>query len=45
MEGNLTDAALHTIAFVTGAALSAMLGLMQYRVDRASGRASGSASG
>ena len=41
MEGNLTDAALHAIAFVTGAALSAMLGLMQYRVDRASGRASG----
>lgn len=41
MEGNLTDAALDAIVFFTGAALSAMLGLMQYRVDRATGRVSG----
>ena len=32
---------LDAIAFVTGAMLSAMLGLMQLRVDRATGRASG----
>jgi two-component system, LytTR family, sensor kinase len=32
---------LDAIAFVTGATLSAMLGLMQWRVDRAAGRVSG----
>ena len=41
MERDLTDAALDAIAFVTGATLSAMLGLMQWRVDRATGRISG----
>ncbi len=41
MERELTSAALDAIAFVTGATLSAMLGLMQLRVDRATGRASG----
>jgi signal transduction histidine kinase len=41
MERDLTHAALDTIAFVTGATLSAMLGLMQLRVDRAQGRTSG----
>ena len=41
MERYLTDAALDAIAFVTGATLSAVLGMMQYRVDRAAGRASG----
>jgi two-component sensor histidine kinase len=41
MERDLTYAALDAIAFVTGAALSAMLGLMQWRVDRATGRTSG----
>ncbi|HEU4778909.1 MAG TPA: histidine kinase [Steroidobacteraceae bacterium] len=40
MERELTDAALDAIAFATGAALSAMLGLMQSRVDR-NGRVSG----
>ena len=40
-ERDLTNAALDAIAFVTGATLSAVLGLMQYRVDRAAGRASG----
>jgi signal transduction histidine kinase len=41
MERDLTHAALDAIAFVTGATLSAMLGLMQLRVDRAQGRTSG----
>ena len=41
MERDLTHAALDAIAFVTGATLSAMLGLMQWRVDRATGRPSG----
>ena len=41
MERDLTHAALDAIAFVTGATLSAMLGLMQLRVDRAAGRTSG----
>jgi two-component system LytT family sensor kinase len=41
IERDATDAALDAIAFITGATLSAMLGLMQYRVDRAAGRASG----
>ena len=40
-SGTLTFAALDAIVFVTGAALTAMLGLMQYRVDRAAGRVSG----
>ena len=41
MAGDLTFAALDAIVFVTGAALTAMLAMMQYRVDRASGRVSG----
>jgi hypothetical protein len=41
MERNLTYVALDAIAFITGATLSAMLGHMQYRVDRATGRMSG----
>src|SRR6188472_3517036 len=41
MERDLTHVALDAIAFATGATLSAMLGLMQWRVDRTSGRASG----
>ena len=41
MERDLTHAALDAIAFITGAALSAMLGLMQWRVDRTTGRPSG----
>jgi hypothetical protein len=41
MERDLTYVALDAIAFITGAALSAMLGHMQYRVDRATGRLSG----
>jgi two-component sensor histidine kinase len=41
MERDLTYVALDAIAFVTGAALSAMLGHMQWRVDRATGRMSG----
>ena len=41
MERDLTHAALDAIAFVTGATLSAMLGLMQWRVDRTTGRPSG----
>lgn len=41
MERDLTFAALDAIAFLTGATLSAMLGLMQWRVDRTSGRPSG----
>ncbi|MES1263059.1 MAG: hypothetical protein ABUL69_01805, partial [Peristeroidobacter soli] len=41
MERDLTHAALDAIAFLTGATLSAMLGLMQWRVDRADGRPSG----
>ncbi len=38
-EANL--AALHAIGLAVGAALCALLGLMQWRVDRATGRASG----
>jgi len=41
MERDLTYVALDAIAFITGATLSAMLGHMQYRVDRATGRMSG----
>jgi|GEM_PF-1373699 len=41
MERDLTHAALDAIAFLTGATLSAMLGLMQWRVDRTTGRPSG----
>jgi two-component sensor histidine kinase len=41
MERDLTHAALDAVAFLTGATLSAMLGLMQSRVDRAAGRTSG----
>ena len=41
MQPDLTNAALDAIAFFTGATLSAVLGLMQYRVDRAAGRISG----
>ena len=41
MERDLTYAALDAIAFLTGATLSAMLGLIQYRVDRVAGRMSG----
>jgi hypothetical protein len=41
MERDLTDAALDAIAFLTGATLSAMLGHMQWRVDRPTGRMSG----
>jgi two-component sensor histidine kinase len=41
MQPDLTSAALDAIAFFTGATLSAVLGMMQYRVDRAAGRISG----
>jgi two-component sensor histidine kinase len=41
MERDLTHAALDAVAFLTGAALAAMLGRMQLRVDRAAGRISG----
>lgn len=41
MERDLTHAALDAIAFLTGATLSAMLGLIQFRVDRIAGRTSG----
>jgi hypothetical protein len=41
MMRDLTHAALDAIAFVTGATLSAMLGHMQWRVDRVTGRISG----
>jgi two-component system, LytTR family, sensor kinase len=41
MERDLTDAALDAIAFLTGAALSTMLGFLQFRVDRITGRPSG----
>src|SRR6187397_396187 len=41
MARDLTYVALDAIAFITGATLSAMLGHMQYRVDRATGRLSG----
>jgi two-component system, LytTR family, sensor kinase len=41
MERDLTHAVLDAVAFLTGATLSAMLGLMQLRVDRAAGRTSG----
>jgi two-component sensor histidine kinase len=41
MERDLADAALDAIVFLTGATLSAMLGLMQWRVDRGVGRLSG----
>lgn len=41
MERDLTDASLDAIAFLTGATLSAMLGRMQWRVDRATGGVSG----
>jgi two-component sensor histidine kinase len=41
MERDLTYVALDAIAFITGATLSAMLGHMQWRVDRPSGRMSG----
>ncbi|MDF3022111.1 MAG: hypothetical protein K0Q92_3414, partial [Steroidobacteraceae bacterium] len=41
MERDLTTVALDAIAFLTGATLSAMLGHMQWRVDRAAGSVSG----
>jgi anti-sigma regulatory factor (Ser/Thr protein kinase) len=41
MQPDLTSAALDAIAFFTGATLSAVLGMMQYRVDRVAGRISG----
>ena len=41
MERDLTHVALDAIAFLTGATLSAMLGHMQWRVDRAAGHISG----
>jgi two-component sensor histidine kinase len=42
MQRDLTHAALDAITFITGATLSAMLGHMQWRVDRATtGRMSG----
>ncbi len=41
MERDFTHAALDAIAFATGATLSAMLGMMQWRVDRTTGRPSG----
>jgi hypothetical protein len=41
MVPELTTAALDAIAFLTGATLSAMLGQMQWRVDRAAGDLSG----
>ena len=44
MANGLTYSALHAIGFAAGAALSALLGLMQIRVDRAE-KQSGGASG
>lgn len=41
MENELTYAALNSIGFAVGAALSALLWLMQLRVDRAAGARSG----
>jgi two-component system LytT family sensor kinase len=41
MSGDLTYVLLDAVAFVAGAALSAMLGLMQWRVDRNTRRVSG----
>ena len=41
MGGDLTYVLLDAVAFVAGAALSVMLGLMQWRVDRKSRRVSG----
>jgi two-component sensor histidine kinase len=41
MERDATYAALDAIAFVAGATLSVMLGHMQWRVDRTTGRMSG----
>jgi signal transduction histidine kinase len=41
MERDLTYVVLDAVAFLTGAALSAMLGLMQWRVDRNARRLSG----
>ena len=41
MVPELTTAAQDAIAFLTGATLSAMLGQMQWRVDRAAGDLSG----
>lgn len=41
MVRDFTHAALDAIAFSTGATLSAMLGMMQWRVDRTTGRPSG----
>jgi two-component sensor histidine kinase len=41
MERDATDVALDAIAFLTGAALSAMLGRLQWRVDRAARGLSG----
>jgi len=41
MAGDLTYVVLDAVAFLTGAALSAMLGFMQWRVDRAARRVSG----
>ena len=41
MERDLTYVVLDAVAFLTGAALSAMLGLMQWRVDRTTRRVSG----
>src|SRR4051812_46956353 len=41
MQRDLTHAALDAITFITGATLSAMLGHMQWRVDRTTGRMSG----
>lgn len=41
MERDLTTAALDAIAFLTGATLSAVLGRMQWRMDRATGGVSG----
>ncbi|MEO8064505.1 MAG: histidine kinase [Pseudomonadota bacterium] len=41
MERDLLTVTLDTITFATGAALSALLGFMQWRVDRATRRVSG----
>ena len=41
MERDLSYVVLDAVAFLTGAALSAMLGLMQWRVDRSTRRVSG----
>ena len=41
MERDLSYAMLDAVAFITGAELSVMLGLMQWRVDRTTGRPSG----